>query len=81
VAVDGADKVRIGDAELQSHPDRVAVLRGATRALVSAAQDIAERLKVMLEQHGHFVTWRPTEDGHGLPSRRDFEEIARFLGQ
>jgi predicted esterase len=39
----------------------------------------AERLKVMLEQHGHPVIWRPTEGGHGLPSRGDFEEIAQFL--
>jgi phospholipase/carboxylesterase len=41
----------------------------------------AERLKVMLEEHGHDVIWRPTEDGHGLPSRDDFEDIARFLSQ
>lgn len=39
-----------------------------------------ERLKTLLERHGHRVLWRPYEGGHGLPPREIFDELVVFLG-
>jgi phospholipase/carboxylesterase len=39
-----------------------------------------ERLKRLLEQHGHRVLWHPFGGGHHMPPPAQFDQLASFLG-
>jgi phospholipase/carboxylesterase len=56
----------------------VLVIHGRKDEVVPFAS--GERMKRLLEQHGHRVLWRPFDGGHHMPPPALFDQLVPFLG-